>query len=146
MTPDCPSPSLLQKVSCSAQYFERACMMRRGLRLQLIRHPDSPFVATDRLVAAPVSAGATRQHAPKTEKNDVVRAPFIVVLHAKTPIEGCGSPQCPPTLSSQFCDNVKSVCWPQSSRKNLAGIERCIELRSGLFVQDTQCPIGVKGY
>ena len=81
----------------------------------------------------------TAKAAPKTEKNDIVRAPFIVVLPAKTPIEGCGSPHCRPTLSPQFCDNVKSVCWPQSSRKNLAGIERCIKLRSGLFVQDTQC-------
>ena len=33
-------------------------------------------------------SGATRQHAPTTEKNDIVRAPFMVVLPARTPVEG----------------------------------------------------------
>jgi hypothetical protein len=53
----------------------------------------------------------------KTEKNDIVRARFIVVLSAKTPIEGCGSLQCRPTLWLQFCDNVKSVRWRKVREK-----------------------------
>jgi len=88
----------------------------------------------------------TAKAAPKTEKNDIVRARFIFVLPAKTPIEGCGSLQCRPTLWLQFCDNVKSVRWRKVREKTWPGIERSSNSGQVCLYKIHSAAIGVKGY